>query len=888
MSGPSPEKSCCGRCVWVLAGLILSLGPLSAVRAGSTASDAEACRAQLRTGQYEKCLETAQKAIKDGAYSIQWRLAEIESLMALGRYKEAVERTDAALRDSRTDLRLLDLAQSVYQQTGRAEQTKQMLAMMYRIANYRRSEYLSGAEVIALGRALLLLGAEPRVVLENFYNVALKNDPNCREAYLAVGALAQAKQDYKLAGDKYQEALKRLGDDPDMHYGLAQAFYHSDRKAMIAALDAALHVNPRHVPSLVLLAEHQIDCEDYEAATKTLERAVSVNPWDPDAWAYQAVLAHLANDPNAVAGRRANALKFWSTNPRVDYLIGRKLSQNYRFTEGAACQRQSLKFDAAYLPAKMQLAEDLLRLGNEQEGWTLAYEVNKKDAYNVEAYNLVHLHDALSAFQVLSADGLLVKMDKREAAIYGDRVVELLKQAKAHLCEKYGFQPDGPITVELFPSQQDFAVRTFGMPAVEGFLGVCFGQVITANSPRAAPAFNWQAMLWHEFCHVVTLSLTHNQMPRWLSEGISVYEEAQRNPLWGQQMNATYRRMILEGELTPVGSLSAAFLSPKTPMHLQFAYYESALVVEFLVQRSGVAAVKAILADLAKGEKINTALAKHAGALGKIEKEFETFARRKAEALAPGVDWEQPKQDQLDPADPEAVAQWLGKHPNSYWALRVQARSFLADHKWQEAKAPLQKMISLHPQDADKDNAYQLLAEAHRNLGETDQEARVLHTLAGLSSDAAEAYGRLMEIGMEQKNWAQVVENGEKDLTVYPMLSALYWRLGRAHEELGQLVTGSSLLVPGSGQQPTTTNQPPTTNHHYEPAIQAYQHLLLLDPADPVDINYRLARLLQSRDPAAAKRCLLEALADAPRFRAGHQLLLEIQNSKSEIPNKSK
>jgi tetratricopeptide (TPR) repeat protein len=87
-----------------------------------------------------------------------------------------------------------------------------MLTMIYRIAGYRRSEYLNGEEVVALGRSLLTLGVEPRVVLENFYNVALRSDPNCREAYLAVGALALAKQDYKLAADKYQEALQRFGD----------------------------------------------------------------------------------------------------------------------------------------------------------------------------------------------------------------------------------------------------------------------------------------------------------------------------------------------------------------------------------------------------------------------------------------------------------------------------------------------------------------------------------------------------------------------------------------------------------------------------------------------------------------------------------------------------
>jgi tetratricopeptide (TPR) repeat protein len=624
-----------------------------------------------------------------------------------------------------------------------------------------------------------------------------------------------------------------------------------------------LHVNPRHTAALVLLAEHQIDCEDREAADQTLGRALAVNPWYPDAWAYRAVLAHLTNDPNAVATCRAKALKFWSSNPRVDYLIGRKLSQEYRFAEGAAYQRQALKFDADYLPAKIQLAQDLLRLGDEQQGWALAGEVNAKDSYNVEAYNLVNLRDTLSKFKTLSAEGFLLRMDPREAAVYGDRVVKLLQEARATLCAKYGLELSDPVTVELFPGPQDFAVRTFGIPSVDGFLGVCFGKVITANSPKAALPSNWQSMLWHEFCHVVTLNLTANKMPRWLSEGISVYEERQHSPACGQRMNPEYRRMILGKELKPLGELSAAFLSPPTPKDLQFAYYESSLAVEFLIERYGFAPLKAILADLAAGDDVNTAIARHAEPMKKVEAQFAAFARRRAENLAPGVDWEQPVSVETPDlasarslSDRPTPAQWLSKHPNSFWALTQHAGDLMAAQKWEQAKEPLQKLISLYPQYVDKDNAYQLLAEVHRRLGETPQETQVLNTLAALSGEAAEAYGRLMEIGMEQNNWAQVVENAERYQAVYPMLSTTYGRLARAHEELG----------------------------HAEPAIESYRRLLLLDPPDPVDANYHLACLLRRRDPAAARKYVLEALADAPRFRAGHRLLLEMLHETAPTP----
>ncbi len=111
---------------------------------------------------------------------------------------------------------------------------------------------------------------------------------------------------------------------------------------------------------------------------------------------------------------------------------------------------------------------------------------------------------------------------------------------------------------------------------------------------------------------------------------------------------------------------------------------------------------------------------------------------------------------------------------------------------------------------------------------------------------------------MEQKHWEQVAENGRRYLAVYPMLPAAYWRLGRAGEELGR----------------------------QEPAIDAYRRLLLLDPADPVDVHYRLAKLLQTAGPGRSQETLLEALADAPRFREGHRLLLslpESEGSKAQV-----
>ena len=75
----------------------------------------------------------------------------------------------------------------------------------------------------------------------------------------------------------------------------------------------------------------------------------------------------------------------------------------------------------------------------------------------------------------------------------------------------------------MFPKHDDFAVRTLGLPGMIGALGACFGRVVTLDSPKARPPgeFQWEATLWHELGHVITLQMSNQRVPRWLTEGIS-------------------------------------------------------------------------------------------------------------------------------------------------------------------------------------------------------------------------------------------------------------------------------------------------------------------------------------------------------------------------------
>jgi tetratricopeptide (TPR) repeat protein len=858
-------------CVFFLAGI-----------ASTGAQGLPEAQEQFRRGNYEAVIRTArEKVAAENPPREDWRILLVQGLLTTGRYGEAYTNALTALEGFPSSLELRLLArEAAFFQNDPAGADRQLMQIKFFLE--RRSRSAQGSdELVVLGRALLLLGVEPRLVLENCFQRAEKTSPPPREAFLASGQLALDKHDFALAADAFRAGLKQFPEDPDLHSGLARAFQTGDRAEMMKDIQSALAVNPRHVPTLLLLADHLIDAEQYDDADEQLAVVLKVNPSQPEALSYRAVLACLRNDSAQEEQFRAEALKHWTNNPEVDFLIGRKLSQKYRFEEGAAAQCRALEFDPDYLPARRQLAEDWLRLGQDDAGWKLARQVHTDDAYDVTAYNLVTLQDQMAKFQTLTNADFIVHMAPLEAQLYGDRLLQLLTRARQTLTAKYGVELSRPTVVEIFPTQKDFAVRTFGMPGNPGYLGVCFGSVITANSPasQAPDPANWEDVLWHEFCHVVTLNATRNRMPRWFSEGISVYEERQADPAWGERMDLAYREMILNGELTPLGKLSSAFLAPKDSEHLQFAYYESSLVVEFLAQQFGFDTVKKILGDLHDGVSMNESIAARTVPLPELERQFARFVREQADQLAPGADLENPpgtrsaiqsstgdQQPKPGPAAPNptnslltagllnsGLSAWEKAHPDNYYLRMEQARELMSERKWAAAETRLESVARTYSGERRAENPLWLLAVSQRNLLDTNAEWATLQKFARQESDFVDLYIRLIELSEARTNWTAMADYSRQLLAINPLIALPYRAQAQA-----SVATGNQTE-----------------------AITSYRKLLLLDPADPAAVHYQLARLLHARGDAEseAKRQVLESLEEAPRFRDAQRLLLDIEDT---------
>jgi len=813
------------------------------------ASDLDDVQKLINTGKYEEAEAFATEQVERGIWNERWPKTLMQVQLTQGKPEPALKVYEDAIKRYPTSLSLRMLGVEALRRCGKADEASAANNQILLLMQTAPSRYASRDNLVAMGQYFAAKGEDARQILELFFDRVLDSDPTHLGACLASAELALSKNDFQVAADTLKRALEIAPENPAVHYQLARTWATSDRIRSNQSLQTALDLNPRHPPSLLLKAEKAIDGEQYEAAAAILDFLLSINPNHQEAFGLKAVIAHLAGDFEAEASLRQKALTTWGENPNVDHLIGKKLSEKYRFTEGAAYQRRALELDSGFVPAKFQLSQDLLRIGQNEVGWELAKQVADEDPYNVVAINLLNLNSKLSQFASIEENGIILRMSSDEAGIYGQSVMDLLSEAKNTLCDKYQITPNAPIIVEIYPDQKDFAIRTFGVPGGAGFLGVCFGRVITANSPASqgqSPS-NWKSVLWHEFCHVVTLEKTKNRMPRWLSEGISVYEERQRDPAWGEKITPIYREMLLSESLTPVSELSNAFLSPPSAIHLQFAYYQSSLVIDFLVDNHGSESVLVILDALADGLNISDALEKSVGSLDRLDAEFQIYAQKIANEFAPDADW---TRDNI-PESPstEDLERIIQETPNHYWALRTLAEKSYSLGQFEAAKVYLETLENLNCFTGESGDPLYLLANTRQQLGDALGEQAAREQYDQLNSNSLATLRRLIEIFSEQSQWDRVLEVAEKFLSIHPLLEEGHLALANAAER---------------------QNQP-------EKTISALNAISQMAPVDPALIHYQLAKahhaLGQNQE---AKRHILLSLAEAPRYREAHQLFRKI------------
>src|SRR3954452_10709421 len=446
------------------------------------------------------------------------------------------------------------------------------------------------------------------------------NDPSIQSGW---GDLFLEKYENAEALKSYQMALQVDARYTPAIIGSAATLADENPPQAIALAKHALEINPSAVEAQMILAGGAADARKHDTARGALDKALALNPSSLEAIALKAALLYIEDKPQEFEDEAAKALAIAPRYGEVYRVAGNLTARNYRFDEAVALVHRALALDGASAQAQADLGSHLLRTGDEP-GARVALEASfKADPFNRVVKNQLDVMDKVDKYVTIRDGDVVVRLDPKEAPVLREYAMALAKQALSTLAARYEFTPRGPILIEIFPKQDDFAVRTLGLPGMVGALGVCFGRVVAMDSPNPGPRgeFQLEATLWHELAHVITLQMSNQRVPRWLTEGISEYEEKVARADWARGMDMEFAALLNRGQTIKLEELNASFQDPR---RIGLAYFQASLLVEHIVDTYGDEGLHKLLRAYGQGLETNEAMRTAVGAdLGQMQEAFD-------------------------------------------------------------------------------------------------------------------------------------------------------------------------------------------------------------------------------------------------------------------------
>ncbi len=808
-------------------------------------------RTLARTGRYEEALTAVAAGRVKHPEARELRLAAWSLLRSLGRHDEAAAEAAARLSSHPDDLAARVVVGWAAEVRGRRAEAYEAYAAVVRAYRPRITppedvvwvaEASLGATRVSTSQGVDL----KQDVLDLLGRYLAEHDDDQDAAY----ALAEAwRADRGPEGQaKARSALRRLLDANPEYADARVSMARIDlvfwqQQAALRQLERALATNPNHVEALALRAAIHIGNGDYEASRADLDRALVIAPLDKEARAVRAALAAVLGNDDEHERLVRELLEFDPTfgtvHVRTAELIGER---RRRYDLAATAARRATEVDPHDPEGWVTLGEAQMNLGETaaaRESFGKAVSASKRHRHVHRDNWIAVLDDVVPSLRVIESEHFRMRIPAREVGVLKHYLPALLEDSFRVLGAKYGFEVATPIHVDAFDRPEDFSVRSIGVPGLPA-LGVCFGQVITLLGPTALPlgAFSWSRTAWHEYAHVVTVQQSEGQVPRWLTEGLSVFEERQRKAIWGRDMERHLFDRYHNDRLLRMATINQAFQGPD----IMFAYYQGGLIADHLLRDKGFDVIPAMLREFAKDRPTadvfaevlgvdlstyDTAFREYVGALVKdyrlvptwddeSVRSFEEAVRKDPNDATAWIRlaWAHAQRQRdvdsgaalakaraLAPDMPE-VQLLLGRtaarngrhdlargHFEAFLAAGgddLEARLYLADRAErgegggiEAAMAHLRAAKVCFPPYAGKDNAYLRLARLLRGAGKHEEAIAELRAYAEVQPHDFGVRKELMRHARSAERWDDVVRLGEEMVDICPFGGGAAVRMGR-------------------------------------------------------------------------------------------------------------
>lgn len=683
----------------------------------------------------------------------------------------------------------------------------------------------------------------------HYFRQAMRESPDDVATRVRWGDLYADSHQNAEAMEIYREALQEDENSEFARLGAARVLAGSFDEAVNVFLKPLLAdtrtSDGARVGALLLSARITLEAGRHGETADALDEAqeiVARNAWPPlEIYALRAALDLLNN----VAESRWTQMSLQYNAhygdiyaiPAHFYVITR------RYREAIALYEKAVEAEPGLASAHRELGVNLLRdnqVSRARKHLETAYE---QDPFSPVAVNTLRLLDSFANFELINDPEvpgeagvvpLTLRLHNKEADAIAPYAIALARDSIAEFTQRYGFALQEPVIIEMYPDHEDFAVRTAGMPGL-GILGATFGYVVAMDSPsgRTPHEFQWGTTLWHEMAHVFTLEASRHLVPRWFSEGVSVFEEWRSGPNRGVRIPMSVYAAIKDDRLLPLADLDEGFLRPTYEGQVVVSYMQAGLICQYIEAAYGTGRLGALLYKYRDGLDTVAAIKAVLGVTAaEFDRDFADFVRSEHGAILDNLDdWHRTQR---------SIEQKISE---SEWPGIIG----LATH-----------LVELLPSYVEPDSPYLALAQAYEELGRRQEAIAVLEDF-----------------------W----QKGGYDPASLKLLGAWLYEGNRGIEAI-DVMKSVNFVDPLDRELHGTLGDLLLEANRASDALTEYAVALALDPHDKATAYFRMASAYHRLgDQERTQDYLLQALEVAPNFRPAQKLLLDLMRADQDTHN---
>ena len=422
------------------------------------------------TGAYAEALKRVQEFLAEKNQSAIAHLEQGLILAETGKYSNAEEylRASAALAPAGSAIRLQatrelgDLLETV----GRRNEAR---VLWEQILNQYRTGGVKGSQALGIAAVAAWRCGYAQDAKDIFIDAT---DPKLGEVSLDAladfGYLFLEKYNATEAIGVFRDCLKINKSYARALLGMALAKKYGGDIEVEAYSRAALKVNPNLAGAWNALAQLAIEEEAYDRALQYINAALGVNPANLESLALKAFCLLVQGNEPGFSAIEKHVLEINPSCGRFYHILADNLVSRKKYQEAVDWSRKATRLQPELWTAHVTLGMNLTRIGDLEEGRKAMQRAFDGDPFNVWAYNSLELFDQMNTFARSQSEHFLYLMSKEDVPALSSYAPELAEEVYAKLTRRYGFQPNGPIQVEIFLTTEDLPCERLGRTGFPG------------------------------------------------------------------------------------------------------------------------------------------------------------------------------------------------------------------------------------------------------------------------------------------------------------------------------------------------------------------------------------------------------------------------------------